>query len=207
MVEEARRAALSSSARRRSRSRGGGRKARSRGRSRGREGDGDGNAAEGPQPLLAAQRGRRADASVKAAGMLSGSALVSELHKQNLGRMHVAPLLDRDAAARQPSGGDAGGAAGRLRQSAVSSSRTRGGRRHSAEPVARSYVTLEDFKGGDAPLPPAGGGSGLQGAPNAARASMQSGVSVLSRGSAASRSELWSMHCLLLWSELWSIHR
>ena len=49
-----------------------------------------------PQP--AAQRGRRASAEVKAAGMLSGSALVSELHQQNLGRMHVAPLLEKDRA-------------------------------------------------------------------------------------------------------------
>ena len=80
------------SSRRRSRSRGA-RKSRARGRSRGREGDEDASAdAPREAPGAAAQRGKRAPASVRAAGMLSGTALVSELHKQNLGHMYVAPL-------------------------------------------------------------------------------------------------------------------
>ena len=93
-VEELNRlvASARTSSRRRSRSRGA-RKSRSRGRSRGREGE-EGASADAPReaPGPAAQRGKRAAASVRAAGMLSGSALVSELHKQNLGHMHVAPL-------------------------------------------------------------------------------------------------------------------
>jgi hypothetical protein len=151
-------------------------RSRSRGRSKTRANTAASAAVGGPHP--APQRGRHADPSVKAAGMLTGRDSVScLLQQEHLGHVHVG-ALDKTGSAQ-----DKAVSGGKLRQSVTSSARTRS-LRHSAEtPVSRSFVTLEDFKGRATPLPLTASSSA---AAASKRVSMASGTSILSRASGAS---------------------
>jgi len=192
------------------------RRSRSRSRGRSRTRASAAAPAADARPQLAPQRGRRAPASVKAAGMLSGftgrdsvSQLLEQEHllqqaqslqeeqllpQAHLGRLHVAALEKkengkhaRDTQHAQESDAQDGAherapVGGKMRQSVTSSSRTRS-RRHSVEtPSSRSYMTLEDFKGGRTPLPLTASAS----AAASKRVSMASGTSMMSRASGAS---------------------
>jgi len=151
-------------------------RSRSRGRSNTRANTAASAALGGPRP--APQRGRRADPSVKAAGMLAGRDSVScLLQQEHLGHVHVG-ALDKTGSAQ-----DKAASGGKLRQSVTSSARTRS-LRHSAEtPASRSFVTLEDFKGRATPLPLTASSSD---AAASKRVSMASGTTILSRVSGAS---------------------